>query len=84
MPERHPHDLVGGHPDQLVLLLAVEPHHKEGDTVLGERLPGLDKVHLGLQQVQVLHVGVRLHDFLPQLKKIRYKIILGGKYYLKV
>ena len=43
---------------QLVLLLPVEPDHKQTDAVLRQALPGPHKVHLGLQQVQVLHVGV--------------------------
>ena len=41
--------------------------HKEGDAELGKALPGLDEVHLGLNQVQILHVGVRLENLLPEL-----------------
>jgi len=43
------------------------PNDEEGDAVVGKRLPSLDEVHLGLRQVQVLHVGVGLEDLLPQL-----------------
>ncbi len=66
--ESHSHDLVGGHAQQLVLLLAVEPYDKEGDAVVRQRLPGLDEVHLSLNQVQVLDVCVSFQDLLAKLK----------------
>ena len=47
--------------------LESSPDHEETDPVLRQGLPGLDKVHLGLQQVQVLHVRVGLQDLLAQL-----------------
>ena len=53
---------------ELLLLLPVEPDDKEADPVLGQALPGPDEVHLGLQQVEVLHIGVGLKDLLTQLK----------------
>lgn len=43
--ERHPHDPVGAHPQQLLLLLPVEPHHEQTDAVLGQGLPRADEVH---------------------------------------
>lgn len=42
----HPHDLVGRHTEQLLLLLAVKLDDEQGDSVLGQTLPGLDEVHL--------------------------------------
>ena len=53
---------------QLFLLLPMEPDDKEADPVLGQALPGSDEVHLCLQQVEVLHIGVGLKDLLTQLK----------------
>ena len=67
LSQGHSHDLVGGDAQQLVLLLTMESDNEEGDAVIQQRLPRLDKVHLGLDQVQVLDVGVRLEDSLPQL-----------------
>ena len=82
----HAHDLVGGHPEQLLLLLAVEADDEEGDAEVRQRLPRLDEVHLGLQQVQVLHVGVRLQDLLAELREtqrvghpVRFFFCLFGK-----
>ena len=49
-------------------LLSVEADDKEGDSVVGQGLPGLDKVHLGLQEVQVFDVGLGLKDPLPELE----------------
>ena len=47
--------------------LESSPDHEKTDPVLRQGLPGLDEVHLGLQQVQVLHVRVGLQDLLTQL-----------------
>ncbi len=60
-------------PYQLILLLPVEPDDKEGDSVVRQRLPSLYEVHLGLQQVEVLDVGVGLQYLLPELKQ-QFKI----------
>ena len=64
----HPHDLVRGDSEQFVLLFTVESDNEERDAVVGQRLPSLDEVHLGLQEVQVLDVGVRFQYSLSQLK----------------
>ena len=41
----HPHDPVGTDSKQLLLLLAMEPHHKQTNSILGQRLPGANKIH---------------------------------------
>ncbi len=64
-----PHEPVEGHPEQVLLLLPMEPDHEEGHPVVRQRLPGLDEVHLGLKQVQVLHVGVGLQNLVAQLQE---------------
>ena len=46
----------------------MEPDDKEADPILRQALPGSDEVHLCLQQVEVLHIGVGLKDLLTQLK----------------
>ena len=66
--ERHPHDLVAGNAEELLLLLTVEPHHEEGHPIVWEGLPGLDEVHLGLQEVEVLDICVGLEDSLAELE----------------
>ena len=53
---------------QLLLLLPVESDDKEADPVLGQALPCPNEVHLCLQQIEVLHIGVGLKDLLTQLK----------------
>ena len=79
--ESHPHDLVGRHAQQLVLLLAVEPHDEEGDAVVRQRLPGLNEVHLSLHQVQILHVRVGFQDLLTKLKLNLIKIFISKQNY---
>ena len=66
--EGHPHDLVAGDTEELLLLLAVEPHHKEGHPVVWEGLPRLDEVHLCLQEVEILDIGMGLEDPLAKLQ----------------
>jgi hypothetical protein len=66
--EGHPHDLVATNTDELFLLLTVEADNKEADPVVWEGLPGLDEVHFGLEEVEVLHIGVGLKDSLAELK----------------
>ena len=41
-----------------------------GDSVLGQRLPRLDVVHLRLHQVHVFHVGVRIENSRDNLREI--------------
>ncbi len=67
--EGHPHDFVACNAEELLLLLPVELDHKEGDSIVWERLPGLDEVHLGLEQVQILDVGVSLQNALAELQE---------------
>ena len=69
---------------QLFLLLPMEPDDKEADPVLGQALPGSDEVHLCLQQVEVLHIGVGLKDLLTQLKYGCYFSILSVGLYLNI
>ena len=58
---------VEGDADQLLSPLPVELDDKEAGAELGQALPRLDEVHLGLDQVEVLDVGVCLKDLLSQL-----------------
>ena len=58
---------VEGDADQLLSPLPVELDDEEAGAELGQALPGLDEVHLGLDQVEVLDVGVCLKDLLSQL-----------------
>ena len=44
------------------------PDNEETDPVFWKALPGPHEVHLGLQQVQVLHVGVGLQNLLTDLQ----------------
>ena len=60
--EVHPHEPVEGDAEQLLPLGLEELHHEVGDAELRQRLPRLDVVHLGLDQVAVGDVGVRLQN----------------------
>ena len=51
-----------------VCIYNTSPHNEETDPVLWKALPGPHKVHLGLYQVQVLHVGVGLQNLLTDLQ----------------
>lgn len=56
----HLHDPVAGNAQQFLLLVAVKLDHKQRDTKVRQALPRPDVVQLGIDQRQVLHVGVRL------------------------
>jgi hypothetical protein len=64
----HAHEPVESHAEQLLLLVAHEFDDEQGNSVFGQRLPGFDVMHFGLNQIQVLDIGVRLQNALHQLK----------------
>lgn len=70
----HAHQSVVRDAQQLLLLVAHELDHEQGDAELGQRLPRFDVVHLGFHQGEVLEVGVRLEYALDQLRVDRQKI----------
>lgn len=56
----HLHDAVVGDAQQASFLVSVEFNDEERHAVLGQALPGLDVVQLGVDQRQIFDVGVRV------------------------
>jgi len=67
--EVHAHDAVVGHAQQLLLLVSVELDDEESYTEIGQGLPGLDVLHLGLHQGQLLNIGMGLQNPLHRLAR---------------